>query len=173
MTNQVLFFVSIIVICLIIMIVEFCLGIRYKKSSIYKGEVQDSIKTEIVRIGGGRGAGEIYETYDVLYEYNGKLLRGEVCTREKGLKHGDKIDVHVYEEGDFHEIQSDIYWRKFKLTAVGCCVAVVAVIFLWLYILSSEYTRSSQQHSYTHSANYNVDTSIDNYVDIQYYNTDK
>lgn len=83
MMNQVLVMFFFMVIYLLFLLMEYRLGIRYKKSSIYKGEVQDSIKTEIVRIKGRHHAGEIYETYDVLYEYNGKLLRGEVCTRKR------------------------------------------------------------------------------------------
>ena len=170
MTNQVLVIFFFMVIYLISLLVEYWLGIRYKKSSIYKGEVQDSIKTEIVRIKGRRFAGEIYETYDVLYEYKGELLRGEVRTREKGLKHGDKIDVHVYENGGFPEIQSDIYWRRSEFAGPAVCVTVIVVFMLGLYLFCAGLNRSSQQHSYMRSVGYNEEPSLDKYVDV-YYNT--
>ena len=135
MTNQVLVMFFFMVIYLLFLLMEYRLGIKYKKSIIYKGEVQNSIKTEIVRIKGRHHAGEIYETYDVLYKYKGELLRGEVCTREKGLKHGDKIDVYVYENGGFPEIQSDIYWRRSELAGPAVCVTVIVVFILGLFYL--------------------------------------
>ena len=125
-------------------IAYFVSGIRYKKSKMFRGRVIDSIDTEIVYF--GRNRGEIYETYDVCYEYKGQTLRGEVCTNEKGLRPGDKINVYVYDPDYYHEIQSDIAWRKFQM--FSSCGVVVIVIFLMLmfFIWAMDQTNYDSQY---------------------------
>ena len=137
-------------------IINWILGIRYKKSKKFRGKVIDSKGTEIVKI--NSRCGEIYETYNVSYDYKGKMLEGEVCTSEKGLKPGANIVVYIYDPEGVHEIQSDINWRKYKFYA-GYSLFVIA-LFLMLSLLiwslrSSMETTAPQTHSYTHVSDYN------------------
>ncbi len=118
-------------ILVIFTIIYWILGIRYKKSKYFRGKVIYSRGTKIVEVNSRRG--EIYETYNVSYDYKGKTLEGEVCTSEKGLEPGDDIFVYIYDPEGVHEIQSDINWRKFKFSA-GCSLFVI-VFFLILSFL--------------------------------------
>ncbi len=132
-------------------IVNWILGIRYKKSKKFRGKVIDSKGAEIVKI--NSRCGEIYETYNVSYDYKGKTLEGEVCTSEKGLKPGANIVVYIYDPEGVHEIQSDINWRKFKFYAwyslLMTTLFLMSLLLIW-YVLSSMEYPAPKTHSYTH-----------------------
>lgn len=117
-------------ICLFLTIIYLIKGIRYKKSKYFRGKVIYSRGTKIVVV--NRRRGEIYETYNVSYEYKGKTLEGEVCTSEKGLEPGDDIFIYIYDPEGVHEIQSDINWRKFKFSA-GFSLLMTVVFLISLY----------------------------------------
>lgn len=124
---------------ILFILIDLYWGIRYKKSSKYKGKVIDSLNTEIVRLEGYRGYGEIYETYDVWYDYKGEILRGEVCTSQKGLKPGASIDVYVYDKDGNHEIQSDISWRRLETEMQFGVMLLIIVITIAALILLGEH----------------------------------
>ena len=129
---------------LLLVMVDMISGIKYKKSKKFKGRVIDSIDTEIVYF--GRRYGEIYETYDVCYNYKGQTLRGEVCTDETGLRRGDKIDVYVYDPDNLHEIQSDIGWRKSQIFA-GCAVGIIVILLMFfLFMWAMDQTNYDSQY---------------------------
>lgn len=115
---------------LVIEMVYLFYGIRYKKSKKFRGRVVDSKGTEIVYLG-GRFWDEIYETYEVVYYYKGQPHQGEVCTNRTGLKPGASVDVYVYDPKGKHEIETDIYWRKFiRFAAYGSFVIAICILII-------------------------------------------
>lgn len=146
-------------------------GIRYKKSKYFRGKVIYSRGTKIVVVNRRRNRrrGEIYETYNVSYEYKGKTLEGEVCTSEKGLEPGDDIFVYIYDPEGVHEIQSDINWRKFKLYAGFSLLMTVVFLISWS-LRSSIETTAPQTHSYTDIFPYDdkeKEKQVDEYLEIK------
>lgn len=142
-------------------------GIRYKKSKYFRGKVIYSRGTKIVVV--NRRRGEIYETYNVSYEYKGKTLEGEVCTSEKGLEPGDDIFIYIYDPEGVHEIQSDINWRKFKLYAGFSLLMTVVFLISWS-LRSSIETTAPQTHSYTDIFPYDdkeKEKQVDEYLEIK------
>lgn len=134
-------------ICLFLTIIYLIKGIRYKKSKYFRGKVIYSRGTKIVVV--NRRRGEIYETYNVSYEYKGKTLEGEVCTSEKGLEPGDDIFVYIYDPEGVHEIQSDINWRKFKFSAGFSLLMTVVFLISWS-LRSSIETTAHRKQPFTH-----------------------
>lgn len=142
-----------------ILIVYLFLGIRYKKSTKHKGRVIESTDTEIVSF--SSVFREIYETYDVWYEYKGEMKRGEVCTNRTRLRPGDSIDVYVYDKNGIYEIQNDIYWRKF-MHCVGAFIiagafCIIALLLFWGMSLSSQNQSYGVciKQDFSHATDYN------------------
>lgn len=154
-------------ICLFLTIIYWIKGIRYKKSKYFRGKVIYSRGTKIVVV--NRRRGEIYETYNVSYEYKGKTLEGEVCTSEKGLEPGDDIFIYIYDPEGVHEIQSDINWRKFKFSAGFSLLMTVVFLISWS-LRSSIETTAPQTHSYTDIFLYDdkeKEKQVDEYLEIK------
>lgn len=138
---------------LVLGLVYLFFGIRYKRSKKFRGRVIESKGTEIVYYG-GRFCDEIYETYEVVYYYKGQPHQGEVCTSKKGLKPGASVDVYVYDPNGIHEIETDIYWRKFKLfAACSICMGIIMIVFiLVIYRLPdrmNDRSNVSENHTYS------------------------
>ena len=129
-------------------------GIRYKKSKKIKGRVIDSKGSEIVYYG-GRLWDEIYETYDVRYFYKNQMFEDEVRTNVTGLKPGYPIDVYVYDLDGRHEVQTDIYWRKFKMFAGYSAFLIVVVIMASFMIWGIYKSNENDRLRYTHYNYYN------------------
>ena len=162
-------------------LVNLFLGIRYKKSTIYKGRVIESIDSEIVSF--SRASQEIYETYDVVYEYKGEMKSARVRTNRTRLKPGDSIDVYVYDKNGIYEIQNDIYWRKFN-NAAGACIVAAALGLMFLLILlglslapKNQSNQSGMRQSSSYTTNYDaekmnvIQKQVDEYIENHPYSS--
>lgn len=129
-------------ICLLIYLIFcFCKGIKFKRSSIYEGEVIESERTEIVHF--LRDYSKIYETYVIKINYKGVLCRTTIRSSLTGLKPGNKIPIYIYEKHNSFEIQeSDIYWRKFE----SISIIFIIIIFVMLLGLASIYSEDTKRN---------------------------
>ena len=108
---------------------------RYKKATICEGKVIRSLGTDTYHY---RSGIEFYETYEVRFNYNDKVLTDQVLTYKTGLHPGAPIEVHIEDFEDGYEILTDKYCIKLNnlLLSLFLFSAIIGFLFLMAYTMT-------------------------------------